>query len=56
MALGFYYAPAAMTARKYDECIRQLTKAGAPVILEVARVSLLTKPVKDAVRVGLAVP
>ena len=29
MALGFYFAPTAMTARKYDECIKELTKAGA---------------------------
>ena len=29
MALGFYFAPAAMTAAKYDECIKRLRKAGA---------------------------
>ena len=29
MALGFYFAPAAMTAEKYDECIKLLKKAGA---------------------------
>ena len=29
MALAFYFAPAAMTAEKYDECIRLLRKAGA---------------------------
>ena len=29
MALGFYFAPTAMTAEKYDECIRLLRKAGA---------------------------
>lgn len=29
MALGFYFAPAAMSAAKYDECIKQLKKAGA---------------------------
>ena len=29
MALGFHFAPAAMTAEKYDECIKRLNKAGA---------------------------
>ncbi len=29
MALGFYFAPAAMSAAQYDECIKQLKKAGA---------------------------
>ena len=29
MALGSYFAPAAMSAAKYDECIKQLKKAGA---------------------------
>jgi hypothetical protein len=29
MALGFYFAPASMTAEKYDECIKRLRKAGA---------------------------
>ena len=29
MALGFYFAPAAMTAEKYDECLKLLRKAGA---------------------------
>ena len=29
MALGFYFAPAALTAEKYDECIKLLRKAGA---------------------------
>ena len=29
MALGFYFAPAAMSAAKYDECITLLRKAGA---------------------------
>src|SRR5438045_1028503 len=29
MALGIYFAPAAMTAAKYDECINRLRKAGA---------------------------
>jgi hypothetical protein len=29
MALGIYFAPAAMTAEKYDECIKRLNKAGA---------------------------
>ena len=29
MALGIYFAPAEMTAEKYDECIKRLTKAGA---------------------------
>jgi hypothetical protein len=29
MALGFYFAPAAMSAAQYNECIKQLTKAGA---------------------------
>src|SRR6187402_193503 len=28
MALGFYFSPAALTAAKYDECIKQLRKAG----------------------------
>lgn len=27
--MGFYFAPAAMTAEKYNECIKQLKKAGA---------------------------
>ncbi len=29
MALGFYFAPAAMSVATYDECIKQLKKAGA---------------------------
>jgi hypothetical protein len=29
MAIGIYFAPAAMSAEKYDECIRLLKKAGA---------------------------
>jgi hypothetical protein len=29
MAIGIYFAPAAMSAEKYDECIRLLRKAGA---------------------------
>ena len=29
MAIGVYFAPAAMTAAKYDECIKALCKAGA---------------------------
>ena len=29
MAIGIYFSPAAMTAAKYDECIRLLRKAGA---------------------------
>lgn len=29
MALGFYFAPAAMTAVQYDQCIKALRKAGA---------------------------
>ena len=29
MALGFYFAPAAMSAAQYDECIKALRKAGA---------------------------
>ena len=29
MALGVYYAPAGLTAAKYDECIKELRKAGA---------------------------
>jgi hypothetical protein len=30
MALGFYFAPKTpMTAKKYDECIKRLNKAGA---------------------------
>jgi hypothetical protein len=29
MAIGVYYAPAALTAEKYDECIKRLKKAGA---------------------------
>jgi hypothetical protein len=29
MAIGIYFAPAAMTAEKYDECIKLLRKAGA---------------------------
>ena len=29
MAIGFYFSPAAMSAAKYDECIRLLKKAGA---------------------------
>jgi hypothetical protein len=29
MAIGIYFAPAAMTAAKYDECIKLLRKAGA---------------------------
>ena len=29
MALGFYFEPAALSAARYDECIKQLKKAGA---------------------------
>ena len=29
MAIGVYFAPAAMSAAKYDECIKALKKAGA---------------------------
>ena len=29
MAIGMYFAPPAMSAAKYDECIKQLRKAGA---------------------------
>ena len=29
MAIGIYFSPAAMTAEKYDECIKLLKKAGA---------------------------
>ena len=29
MAIGMYFAPAAMSAEKYDECIKLLKKAGA---------------------------
>lgn len=29
MALGFFFAPASMTAQQYDDCIRRLEKAGA---------------------------
>ena len=29
MAIGIYFAPAAMSAAKYDECITLLRKAGA---------------------------
>jgi len=29
MAIGIYFAPAAMSAQQYDECIKQLRKAGA---------------------------
>jgi hypothetical protein len=29
MAIGVYFAPAAMSAEKYDECIKALRKAGA---------------------------
>ena len=29
MAIGIYFAPAAMSAEKYDECIKLLKKAGA---------------------------
>src|SRR4030095_16668940 len=29
MAIGIYFAPAAMSAEKYDECIKLLQKAGA---------------------------
>ena len=29
MAIGVYFAPAAMSAEKYDECIKLLRKAGA---------------------------
>ena len=29
MALGVYFAPASMTVQQYDDCIRQLEKAGA---------------------------
>jgi len=29
MAIGIYFSPAAMSAEKYDECIKLLKKAGA---------------------------
>jgi len=29
MAIGIYFAPAAVSAEKYDECIKLLKKAGA---------------------------
>ena len=29
MAIGIYFAPGAMSAKKYDECIKLLRKAGA---------------------------
>ena len=29
MAIGVYYSPAALSAAKYDECIKLLKKAGA---------------------------
>ena len=29
MAIGIYFSPAAMSATKYDECIRLLRRAGA---------------------------
>jgi hypothetical protein len=29
MAIGIYFSPAAMSAEKYDECIKLLRKAGA---------------------------
>src|SRR5215831_17283145 len=29
MAIGIYFSPAAMSAAKYDECIKALKKAGA---------------------------
>ena len=29
MAIGIYFSPAAMSAAKYDECIKSLKKAGA---------------------------
>jgi hypothetical protein len=29
MAIGIYFAPAAMTAQQYDECIKLLRKAGS---------------------------
>src|ERR1700740_1074769 len=29
MAIGIYFAPAAMSAEKYDECVKLLKKAGA---------------------------
>src|SRR4249920_1061408 len=29
MAIGIYFAPAGMSAEKYDECIKLLRKAGA---------------------------
>jgi hypothetical protein len=29
MAIGIYFAPAAMSAEQYDECIKLLKKAGA---------------------------
>ena len=29
MALGFYFSPAAMSARQYDACIQKLEAAGA---------------------------
>jgi hypothetical protein len=29
MAIGIYFAPAAMTGEKYDECLKRLRQAGA---------------------------
>ena len=29
MAIGIYFAPAAMTSEKYEECLKMLRKAGA---------------------------
>ena len=29
MAIGIYFAPAAMSAASYDECVKRLVKAGA---------------------------
>jgi hypothetical protein len=29
VALGFFFAPASMTAQQYDECIKRLEKVGA---------------------------
>ena len=29
MAIGIYFAPAAMSVEKYDECVKRLRKAGA---------------------------
>jgi hypothetical protein len=35
MAIGIYFSPAAMSAAKYDECIKLLKKAGRATRLDV---------------------